>query len=238
LASSSYNGTILIWDLEIDEIAKLKNSSDSVFTLDFSPDGTKLSAGGSNTSWIWDLEKGFPQIVTTLKHPDTRINSLDYSSDGEFLALGASDNTIWIIDTKTGEIVSRLGGHEGNILDVEFSTNGQYLASGSTDSSVRVWNILENSNTGIKFVALLSIKFQDWINDISFSPDRKHIAVSAFGSEITFWELPSGTIADVPLGQRWFQPLSIDFSPQVSQTKLAIGSSSCGIEVRSVPGLQ
>jgi len=238
LASSSLDGEIRIWDLEFDKNRKLNNNSGSVFALDFSLDGTKLAAGGSHTSWVWDLEHDPPSIVHTKSFPDTRINSLAYSPDGELIAFGASDNTIWIMDTDSGEIVSRLGGHEGDTLVVIFSHDSHYLVSGSTDSTVQVWQISDSPVSEKEFFYLFSIQFQDWINDLSISPDGKYIAISSFGSEITFWELQTGKNVNIPLGQRWFQPLSIAFSPQTSGTELAIGSSRGGIELWSFPDLK
>lgn len=229
VASASHDGTVRIWDLDTNDVEKLKGLSSAILSLDYSPDGNFLAVGGSNQAWVWNISKKPPQVSHAQEYHGARINSVKYSPDGTLIAHGSSDNTIWIRDSHDGKLLARIGGHSGDILCLAFSANGSFLASGSADGKVNVFKIIRQSGEPIIFKNLLSIQHTDWINDLSFSPDSNNLAVLGFGSEVQFWEIPSGTKAEFSVGTRWYQALSAAFSPV--RDEIAVGSSWGGIQL-------
>jgi WD40 repeat protein len=73
-----------------------------------------------------------------------RLNDLDISGDGQYLAL-AADSSIFIFRSdseKTGfNNINTLKPHKGIINSIDFSPDGRYILSTSTDGAVRITNV-------------------------------------------------------------------------------------------------
>ena len=148
LASGSQDGTIKLWDVSTKGyIATLEAHSGSVFSVAFSPDGTKLASTGikrdSTGDWdstvkLWDVEKR--ETIATLDAHSGWIRTLAFSPHGTVLASGSYDNTVrlWDVETRRNfatlgtENTTSLGGHLGRVHAVAFSPSGDTLASGVT----------------------------------------------------------------------------------------------------------
>ena len=102
----------------------LKGHTDNVWSVTFSPDGTRIASGS------WD------KTVCIL---DYAVDSVAFSPDGTRLASG-SDNTVCLWDATTGEVLQTLEGHTGQVESVAFSPDGARLASASDDGTVRLWH--------------------------------------------------------------------------------------------------
>src|SRR5207302_7539046 len=94
IASAGTDKEIRLWDADTDkDIRTLSGHKNPVATLAFSPDGKQLaSAGFGGQIYIHDLSKSVPKL-TLAGHQASRIYSVAYSSDGQFLASGAT--TSW-----------------------------------------------------------------------------------------------------------------------------------------------
>lgn len=71
--------------------------SQKVFTVAFSPDGSRIVSGGNDAVIrIWDAE-AFEQRVALPGH-ESYIHSLAFSPDGRILASGSGDGTVRVWD--------------------------------------------------------------------------------------------------------------------------------------------
>ena len=59
------------------------------------------------------------------------IESMAWSPDGKYLAIGSEDGTMRIWDSKTWKTIKVLEGHAGSVYSISWSPDGKYLASGS-----------------------------------------------------------------------------------------------------------
>jgi WD40 repeat protein len=233
LASASHDGVVNIWDLETNVNDTLSKDSGAILSLDFSPINRSLVVGGVQASWVWDVTEFPPRIKYSQRYPGAQINIVKYSAEGDLMAQGSSDNSVWIRNSADGKFVTRLAGHEGDILSLAFSPDGKYLASGSADAVVNIWEVHHTGAGEMRFERVLSIRHFDWINDLAFSPDSKLLAVASFGSDVTLWEIPSGVKVGKSFASRWYQPLSVEFSPEGDQ--LAVGSGWGGLQLWDNP---
>ena len=80
-------------------------------------------------------------MLRTLSGHNSAIQSLAFSSDGNWLATGSEDNTAKIWDLQTGAEILSLPGSLGGVKGVAFSpTDGnKNLAVASTDGIVRIF---------------------------------------------------------------------------------------------------
>ena len=79
-------------------IATLKEHTNSVFSVVYSPDGRFLLSGGRDvTLKIWDVENSYELVKTITAHL-LHINSIVYNFGGSLIATGSMDKSIKIWD--------------------------------------------------------------------------------------------------------------------------------------------
>jgi WD40 repeat protein len=118
--------------------------ADRVLSLDFSPDGSLLAAGGGEPSrsgqiTIWNVSDGSLVRSIHQPHSDT-VFGLAFSPDGEYLASASADRTAKVFRTADGELVRTFEGHTDHVTGVSWRANGKQLATCSADHKIKVWN--------------------------------------------------------------------------------------------------
>ncbi len=128
-----------IWNAETgDPIRTLKGHTGSVWSVAYSPDGTRIaSASSDGTVRIWNADTGDP--IRTLKGHTGSVWSVAYSPDGTRIASSGYDRTIRIWNAETGEPIQTLE-RLGYAFEVAYSPDGTRIAGGGSGGTVRIWN--------------------------------------------------------------------------------------------------
>lgn len=118
--------------------------TERVLSIDFSPDGSLLAAGGGEPSrsgqiMIWNVTDG--SLVRSIQQPHSdTVFALAFSPDGEYVASASADRTAKVFRTADGELVRTFEGHTDHVTGVSWRANGKQLATSSADRKIKVWN--------------------------------------------------------------------------------------------------
>jgi WD40 repeat protein/predicted Ser/Thr protein kinase len=108
-----------------------------VQTMALSPDGQLLALAGSLGIWLYDTTTF--ESAHFLEGHSGRVSSLDWSSDGRYLASGSFDQTVRIWDVVQATDLSSFTGHRALVYDVAWSPDGRFLVSADWSGVVRIW---------------------------------------------------------------------------------------------------
>ena len=194
VAGGKVDGKIRLWDTTTGKKLTTLNGhavedqdpllDTHVLTLAFSPDGTQLASGSTDTTVrLWDTVIDRDEPVILRKHTGW-VNALAFSPDGKMLASGSTDKTVQLWNTATGEHLATLTGHLSGIAALTFSPDGSTLASGSTDGTIRFWD----TETGDELSNRITGHTQ-WVKAGTFLKDSSTFVSVAFNGTITFWAL-------------------------------------------------
>ena len=75
-------------------VGSLQGHSDSVYSVSFSPDGTKVASGSYREVKLWDVTSG--ECLQTLEGHSDLVRSVSFSPDGTKVASVSWDDTIKI----------------------------------------------------------------------------------------------------------------------------------------------
>ena len=107
-----------------------------------------LSAQGRFLAWcdggqvrIVDLEMRRERLV--LPSPASRIHSLAFSANGQWLATGGDNGLITLWNVPTWTMEASLEGHRGRVSHLSFRTDEKRLVSLGADETVRIWDLTE-----------------------------------------------------------------------------------------------
>ena len=132
-----------MWDAStgVEMLPPLRGHDDSIHSIAFSPDGSKIISGSSDkTIQVWDASTGV-EMLPPLRGHDDSIHSVAFSPDGSKIISGSSDKTIRVWEASTGiEMLPPLQGHNNLITSVAFSPDGSKIISESYDKVILVWD--------------------------------------------------------------------------------------------------
>ncbi|KAF8754983.1 ATP binding [Rhizoctonia solani] len=226
IATGSEDCTVQVRDTETWEICSILHHVNSIESIAFSPDSTRLISGSiDNSVCMWEVQKQSGILIGRQQegHSDW-VRSVDFSPCGTYLASASDDSTVCIWNARSGRLEGNpQKGHKRRVLFIEF-VGGDRIISASADRTICVWE----SETG----KVKDIIHQSYSSDEDWRRERLPFAVSPDGSKIAYGVVTlasghaSGSVAlwDVGSGEPLFDPFA---SP--------IGHSKCVYSVAISP---
>ncbi|WP_405734745.1 hypothetical protein OG607_40935 [Streptomyces sp. NBC_01537] len=193
IASGAYDKSVQIWDANLGHSLGSVQLPDSVHSVSWSHDSTKIAAAlEDHTVRIVDIASD--TVVTTVDGHGDVVYSVEWSPDDSQLVTGSFDHTVRIWDaTTSGEIIA-FRGHQDWVRCVTWSPDGKRVASGSFDRTVRVWDI----SPGDFMVTLYG--HNGWVRCVAWSPEGSYIASGSFDRSVRIWDPLSGLCIKVLTG--------------------------------------
>jgi len=154
LASAPNGGPVKVWDAATGELVRIFPYGGK---FDFSPDGKHIACMASQPIeedtpkdvrkrydvQIYELQTG--KLVKTLVSDDHTQQSyvlwIEFSPDGQLVAVANWDGTMKLWDVATGDLVKTITKHTAGVLTAVFAPDGRTLATGGEDKMLRLWNV-------------------------------------------------------------------------------------------------
>jgi len=141
---------------------------------------------------LWDVEMGKELKDLTEEYKKHYLSALDWSPDGETIAIGKgeeADGIIWLLDAKDGKQRKKLDPvHRYGVTDFAFHPDGKHLFSCGRDTMIRIWDFREG-----KLIKELGKprggQFKDWIHAISLNHDGTLLAAADMAGQVNLWRL-------------------------------------------------
>jgi eukaryotic-like serine/threonine-protein kinase len=167
-------------------IATLYGHSDSVTSVCFAPDGSRLVSGSLDTTIrVWDAKIG--TSLLELRGHSGPVNSVRVSPDSSQVVSGSTDGTIRIWDLRSGVSLREIKGHADSVQSVDISPDGKRIISGSEDKTIRIWDL----KTGQILDELKG--HTEGVTETAFSPDGSLIVSGSRDMMIIIWDRKTGT---------------------------------------------
>ena len=90
-----------------------------LYEIQYSPDGTRLAAGGTLGIWMYDTAT---HEEISLFNTGSSVSALAYSPDGNILAGGSINGTIHLWNPETGETLHTLAEHRRSVRSPRFQS--------------------------------------------------------------------------------------------------------------------
>ena len=174
----------------------------------FSPDGTEVLTGASDSVKLWDAASG-AEIRTFTGHTNG-TNSVAFSPDGTQFLSGGYDNTARLWDVESGNEVRTFSGHGDYVFSVAFSPDGNQVLTGSFDDTAKLWN----TATGTEIRTFVGNGGN--VNAVAFSPDGGAVLTGNDDATVKLWNANTGAEIRTFSGHT-NSILSVAFSPDGSE---------------------
>jgi WD40 repeat protein len=228
-------GAISIWDIAAGkEVSQLEGHESLVWSVAFSPDGSKLATGAYNRqAKIWDAGSG--KELANLEGHKNWVTAVAFSPDGATLATGSEDATIKLWDVATGKEKATLGGHGATVRAVLFADNGAALISASQDKTIKLWDLAAG-----KEKATLN-GHEDGVFALALSADGKTLASGSADRTVRLWDLAEQKETRKLEGHKnWVVSLALSPNGWLASGSydktIKVWSLANGAELQSLPG--
>ncbi|KAJ9123880.1 hypothetical protein QFC22_000668 [Naganishia vaughanmartiniae] len=94
----------------------------------------KVAIGLGELAYVWNADTGDVTCLGTEGDDQPQVCSVDWASDGSFLAIGNEDGAVELWDADTGQRVRKMEGHQARVAAL--SWNGSVVSSGCKDGSI------------------------------------------------------------------------------------------------------
>ena len=181
----------IIWDTKTyRSLTRYEQHNAGIDVVSWSADGRTVASSSDNgIVRIWNAADG-KDVHGYYQDAEKSMRAMAFASTGTQLAVGGDDGIVRIWNALTcgnngqrcADEPQRVQASQAPIRTLAWSPNGLLLAVGGNDGTFSIWDLQQKQR------ALLSIKQNDIVRSLTWSPDGKQLA-SAYGMRVSIWNL-------------------------------------------------
>jgi centriolar protein POC1 len=199
LVSSSYDHTIMLWDISNTSSQKHKipligrGHKSLINDMSISPNGFYIATASSDhTVRIWSNTYDYSSTKNNiqssiLKFNTVPVKSVDFSCDSRLICTGSDDKTVKIISIADKKLLANLTGHSNWVKSTRFSKDSKLIASGSDDRTLRFWDTQTKKNC----YSFQNNEHKGSVNCVRFHPDNSCVATACQDKLIRLFDVRS-----------------------------------------------
>ncbi|HLJ57371.1 MAG TPA: hypothetical protein VKT77_20200, partial [Chthonomonadaceae bacterium] len=190
----------------------LRDHTDSVYSLAFSPDGRQLAtAAADRTVKMWDTRTG--KRLYTLGDSTAELYAVAYRPGGLQIAAGGADKIlrVWNVSASGGTMARSAFAHNGAILRVLYARSGRSIYTCGEDGAVKEWDADTLAERGVY------PRQPDWPQSIALSHDDRLLAVGRHDGTLAIYD----TVTRQPAPARVATTPTGTNTPKRNQTRSA-----------------
>ncbi len=195
----------------------------SVYSVAFSPDGTRLASGDADGFVrLWNV-RTHKAIAKPARGDSGAVFAVAFSPDGKEIASGGGGRSIRFWNAHTlRPLAPPLIAQDDSVFALAFSPQSDLLASGGADDTIHLWNLAKRP------YALVHTLTGDsgYIRSVAFSPDGKTLASGSTDNTTRLWDVKTGSDLGTPLTGDKFSVESVAFS---ADGKVVVSGSNDGL---------
>jgi len=185
----------------------------------------QVAIGLGSAVYLWDAADGSISLLVDLGE-DTQVCSVRWNHNGQYMAVGDSQQTVTLYDAKSHKTLRKLHGHASRVGAL--SWNHSVLSTGSADSTVR--------NNDVRMKQYLVSTFEcheqeicglQWNNDA----DGSYLASGSNDNKVCVWKLNTGNGPICEFSESLSAVKALAFCPWNS-TMLATGGGTADRKIR------
>jgi len=155
-----------------------------IYTISFSPDGTKLAMGGKDKKAV--LYDTLSQEKLFIFYREDKIRVVAFSHDSKKLVVGGEDKKAPVYDTSSGEKICMFQ-RDDSILAAAFTPNGKRLVLAGSDKKAVIYDIASEERWR-------TFSFDFIVKATAFSPDETKLAIGGFEKSVYLYDILSGEL--------------------------------------------
>ena len=223
VASVGSDGRVVVFDREMNRVARRLVLGDPLFDVSFSPDGETLAiVGESGELRLASLRSDEERVL--VRH-DSEIHAVAFSPDGGAVAIVTADSALKIYDRERDELALEVEiGENIPLFGVAYGPRGDRLAVAGRDGRARIYDTRSGE-------LLDTIEAHDGAFTMAMSPDGELLATGDSRGLVLIWKLSDGEVVH-RLADHEHRVFSIAFSP--SGDLLVTGSTDKTVRVWDV----
>ena len=192
LYTGSEDGTIKVWDMRVNTVARDFNNGSNVNEICLHPNECEIvSCDQVGRIRIWDMRKdGSEPRAEGKPEGEISLRSLNIAIDGS-LGVVANNvgNAYFWNPNETVLNFEKLEAHKGQyVLKCRISPDLNMLATTSADHTVKLWNLKDRT----LYKTLTS--HQRWVWDCTFSADSSYLVTCSSDHTARLWEVDRGEV--------------------------------------------
>ncbi len=187
------------------------------------------TAGYDHCIKFWMAHTG--QCVVTLQHPDSQVNAMEISPDGQLLAAcGYQHIRMFDVNNIKPNPVVNYEGVSKNVMAVGFQEDGKWMYTGGEDGTAKVWDLRMNS-----LQCQRVYQAGHPVNSVKLHPNQQELLIGDQSGAVHVWNLASdGSHSFVPESGASINYVDIDTTG--TMISAATNTGNCYVSKESTEG--